>query len=314
MTWVGARCESGGYDEGVNPLLLLVAEWWWIAPAAVGAGAVTTVGLRRRGITSGRRLGFDAARDDLSEAQHEAGQRKRAVKLARAEHARLVAERTASRTTSAEVASARRVLLQAERDAKAATADVRARRVQLSVARAEIPAPSKRERYPVARLQRAHEAITARWMDYETDPAKLIAYPTMSDAKDPATAAFLSASRHALDLRPAIGARTTTAEFAAYRDAVAHLERTFDVAEHTAKARAAGKDPNAVPIWQDTAQQVFSRSADALDRAAGAAASAFTAWNARSKQKPDAEPTVSGESEPKPKPSKIWPVPRRDDS
>ncbi|KDA06435.1 hypothetical protein DC31_08300 [Microbacterium sp. CH12i] len=269
----------------MNPLLLLAAEWWWIAPAAAGAGAVAAVGLRRRGITSGRRLAFDAARDDLSEARHEAGQRKRAVKLARVEYARLLAERTASRATNADVASAKRALQQAEREAKASTADVRSRRVHMNVARAEIPAASKRERFPVARLNRAHDAVTARWMDYETDPAKLIAYPTMSDAKDPATAAFLSASRHALDLRPSPGARVTTADFAAYRDAVAHLERAFDVAEHTAKARANGVDPNATPLWQDTAQQAFTRAADALDSAAGAAVSAFSAWSSRRKPK-----------------------------
>lgn len=291
---------------------MLAAEWWWVAPTVVGAGAVTAAGVRRQGSTSGRRLAFDAARDDLKEAQYRAAERRRAVKLARAEHARLVAERTASRASIAEVSSARRVLKQAEQDARAAAADVRARRVQLNVARAEIPLASKRDRYPVARLHRAHDAITARWMDYETDPAKLIAYPTMSDVKDSATAAFLKASRHAQELRPAVGARTTTEEFAAYRDAVAQLERTFDVAEHAAKARAAGRDPNASPVWQDTAQQVFTRSADALDRAADAAASAFAAWNARNRPSAAAEPDSPEPSVPKPKPSKIWPVPRRD--
>lgn len=291
---------------------MLAAEWWWIAPTVVGAGAVTAVGVRRRGRTSGRRLAFDAARDDLKEAQYVAAERRRAVKLARAEHARLVAERTAAHASTADVASARRVLKQTEQDARAAAADARARRVHLKVARAEIPSASKRERYPVARLHRAHDAITARWMDYETDPAKLIAYPSMSDAKDPATAAFLSASREALDLRPAIGARITTAEFAAYRDAVAHLERAFDVAEHTAKARAAGRDPNATPVWQDSAQQVFTRSADVLDKAAGAAASAFAAWNARKRPEADAEPDPAATDDPKPARPKIWPVPRRD--
>lgn len=268
--------------------------------------------MRHRSNTTGRRLAFDAARDDLSEAQHYAGERRRAVKLARAEHARLVAERTAARATSAEVASARRTLQQAERNAKAADAEVRARRVQLKVARAEIPTPSKRERFPVARLNRAHDAITARWMDYETDPAKLIAYPTMSDGKDPATAAFLSAARHAKEVRPEAGTRITTEEFAAYRDAVAQLERTFDVAEHAAKARAEGRDPNMTPVWQDTAQQMFTRSADAIDKAAGAAASAFASWSARRGSSKD-EPAQPDESTDAPKPTRIWPVPRRDE-
>lgn len=241
------------------------------------------------------------------------------MKLARAEHARLIAERTASRATNADVASARRAVLQSERDARAASAEVRARRVQLKVARAEIPTASKRERFPVARLNRAHDAIMVRWMDYETDPAKLIAYPSMSDGKDPATSAFLDASRHAGERRLAPGTRVSTQEFADYRDAVAHLERTFDVAEHSAKARAAGRDPNAAPSWQGNAQQVFSRSADALDKAAGAAASAFAAWSARRQPREDdpQEPSESSgpsasKAEPKPAPTKIWPAPRRD--
>lgn len=260
---------------------MLLAEWWWVAPTAVAAGTITVVGMRQRSGTTGRRLAYEAARDELAEAQQQAGDRRRAVKLARAEHARLVAERSASRATSAEVASARRVLQQAERELKAADADVRARRVRLKVARAEIPTSSKREHFPVARLNRAHDAVIARWMEYETDPAKLIAYPAMSDGKDAATAAFFAASRVAQDARPAEGARVTTAEFAAYRDAVAHLERAFEVAEHSAKARAAGRDPNATQTWQDTAQQVLTRSADAIDKAAGAAAAAFSSWNAR---------------------------------
>jgi len=268
---------------------MLAAEWWWVAPTAVGAGAVAAVGVRRSGRSSGRRLALDAARRDLRDAQREAGERRRAVKVARADYARLVAERSASRATTADVASGRRAVKQAEHDAKAAAADVRARRVHVGVAQAEVPSASDSERYPLARLHRAHDAITARWMDYETDPAKLIAYPVMSNGKDPAMAAFLTAAGDARDLRPA-DSRITTEQYSQYRDAVARLERTFDVAEHTAKARAAGRDPNAAPAWQDSAQEVLSRSAEALDRAAGAAASAFSAWTARrrpGKDRPD---------------------------
>ncbi|MGO1920052.1 MAG: hypothetical protein ACTH07_01665 [Microbacterium sp.] len=274
----------------MDPFWMLAAEWWWIAPTAVGVGAVTTVGVRRSSRRNGRRLALDAARDDLREAQRQVGEHRRAVKLARADHARLVADRTASRASSAEVASARRALKQAEQNAKAASADVRARRVQVSVAQAEVPPASRPESYPVARLHRAHDAVTARWMDYETDPAKLIAYPVMSDGKDPAMAAFLAAARDARDLRPASTAGITPQEYAAYRDAVAHLERAFDVAEHTAKERAAGRDPNASPAWQDSAHEVLSRSAEAIDKAAGAAASAIAAWSARRKSGKDAPP------------------------
>lgn len=298
---------------------MLAAEWWWIAPATVGAGAVTAVGVRRSRKFRGRRLALDAARHDLRDAQREAAERRRAVKVARAEYARLVAERTASRATSSDVASARRSLRQAEREAKAAAADVRSRRVRVRVAQAEVPAASHPERFPVARLQRAHDAITARWMDYETDPAKLIAYPVMSNGKDPAMAAFLSAARRARDLRPASDVHVTPEEYSAYRDAVADLARAFDVAEHTAKARAAGVDPDAAPAWQDTAQEMLNRSAEALDRAAGAAASAFVSWTSRRAPSEDETDEPAGRAEPsdpeKPsKPTRIWPVPRRDDA
>jgi len=269
---------------------MLAADWWWVAPTAVGAGAVATVGVRRGFKKSGRRLALDAARDDLRHAQLEVGERRRAVKVARAEYARLVAERTASRASTSDVASARRTLKQAEQEAKAARADVRARRVRVSVAQAEIPPASMPERYPIARLHRAHSAVTARWMEYETDPAKLIAYPLMSDGKDPAMAAFLSAARHARDVRPASVSGITTEEYAAYRDAVADLERTFEVAEHTAKARAAGRDPDSGAAWQDNAQEMFTRTAEALERAADAAASAFTSWTTRKRPRDDGRP------------------------
>lgn len=237
---------------------------------------------------SGRRVGYDAARQDLAAAQQRAIERRRALKIARAEHARTVAEKAASRATAADVAHTRRAVKQAEHDAKSDAADVRARRVAVTVARAEIPASGQHDRYPLARLEHAHDAVLARWMEYETDPARQIAYPAMSDGKNPATAAFFDAMGLARESRPASGTRVTTEEFVAYRDAVGALRRAFDVAEHTAKELAAGRDPAASPAWQDTAQQVFARSADAIDKAAGAAASAIAAWTARRKPKDDA--------------------------
>ncbi|MGP6170894.1 hypothetical protein ACTU6V_06750 [Microbacterium sp. A204] len=271
----------------MDPLWMLAAEWWWVAPTAVGAGAVTAVGVRRGVKNSGRRLALDAARKDLRDAQRDAGERRRAIKIARAEHARLVAERTASRASALDVASARRALKQAEQDARAARADVRARRVRVSVAQAEVPSASQRERYPIARLHRAHDTITARWMAYETDPALLIAYPVMSDGKDPAMAAFLAAARAARDLRPSSSAGLSIEEYSAYREAVARLERTFDIAEHTAKERAAGRNPNSANGWQESAQEMLNRSAEALDKAAGAAASAFAVWSSRKRPRDD---------------------------
>lgn len=170
-----------------------------------------------------------------------------------------------------------------ESDAKAAAADVRAKQVRLSAARAAIPAP--RAPRPLARLQGEHEAIVVRWMQYETDPGLQIAYPAMTDVKQPATADYLRAAGRAVDARRAADGRAGPAEFAAYRDAVADLERAFEAAEHAARVRAGEESPAASSAWQDAAQDMLSRSTEALDRAAGAAASALAAWNER--RRPD---------------------------
>ncbi|MFJ4173574.1 hypothetical protein [Microbacterium sp. NPDC089696] len=263
--------------------LLLVAEWWWLAPVAAGGVTAGAITMRRRSMKSGRRLAYDAARHELRQAQQHAVERRMAAKLARAEYARIVAERSARRATPEQVAGAKRMLREKENDAKAAVADVRAKQVRVSAARAAIPAASAPR--PLERLQAEHEAITARWMRYETDAALQIAYPAMSDVKQPATAAYLRAAGHAVDARYAATASATPAEYAAYRDAVAELERAFEAAEHAARVQA-GEAP-ATATWQDAAQDMLSRSADAIDRAAGAAASALAAWTERKRPKND---------------------------
>ncbi|GAA1655681.1 hypothetical protein [Microbacterium flavum] len=81
-----------------------------------------------------------------------------------------------------------------------------------------------------------HDAVTARWLDYELDVAKLIAYPTISDGRQPLTAAFLRAKKTADRLRPASPkAQLTDQELAAYSGAVTDYEVAFDVAEREAR-------------------------------------------------------------------------------
>ncbi|NHI15955.1 hypothetical protein [Microbacterium excoecariae] len=88
----------------------------------------------------------------------------------------------------------------------------------------------------VARLLEAHDDVARRWLDYELDPAKLIAFPAMSDGRDPRTAAFLRAKRVADGLRPASADERIDAEtYAEYRDAVHDAEVAFDVAEQEAR-------------------------------------------------------------------------------
>ena len=90
------------------------------------------------------------------------------------------------------------------------------------------------------RLFASHDAVTARWLDYELDVAKLIAFPAMSDGRQPLTAAFLRAKRVADGLRPASAkARLTKDQLTEYRNAVADYEVAFDVAERDAR-RAQG--------------------------------------------------------------------------
>lgn len=230
--------------------------------------------MHRRSIRSGRRLEIDAARHELRIAQQKVLERRTAARLARAEAARISAERSARRATNEQVAAARRLLRDRENDARAAAADVKAKQLRLNAARAAIamgPAQT-----PLERLQAEHDAVTARWMTYETDPALQIAYPAMTDVKQPATAEYLRAAGHAVETRRAALASMAPVDYAAYRDAVAALERAFEVAEHAARVQA-GEQP-AGAAWQDAAQDALSRSAEALDRAAGAAASAFAAW------------------------------------
>lgn len=270
----------------MDPFWALAAEFWWVAPAAVGAGAVGAVGLGRRSSVRAKRLAYDAARLDLQAAQKSAAELRTALKVARAEHAHAIAERAASRATSDDVAAARQRLRRAEHAAKTAAAEIRLHRARVNAARAQMSTASGPDQLPLARLQAAHDAVMARWLEYETDPAKRIAYPSMSDGRHPAMAAFLSAVDEARNRRPATAQGVTVAEFAAYRDAVAELERTFEAAERAARGPAGAADAGQrePAAWQDTAQQVISRTADALDRAADAAASAIAAWNRRERR------------------------------
>lgn len=88
----------------------------------------------------------------------------------------------------------------------------------------------------LAKLFAAHDAVTARWLDYELDVAKLIAFPAMSDGRQPLTAAFLRAQRIADGLRPASPkARVTAEQLSEYRNAVVDYEVAFDVAERDAR-------------------------------------------------------------------------------
>ncbi|WP_144875834.1 hypothetical protein [Microbacterium sp. 1.5R] len=86
------------------------------------------------------------------------------------------------------------------------------------------------------RLFAEHDEITARWLDYELDVAKLIAFPAMSDGRQPLVAAFLRAKRTADALRPASAdASVSEQQVSEYLDAVGAYAVAFEVAEKDAR-------------------------------------------------------------------------------
>ena len=257
-------------------MLALVVEWWWLAPAGAGAGALGVVGLRR-GRPAGRRLELDAALHDVRQAQDAVTRARAQVKVARAEVLRAEAERSAARAPFGAVTDAKRRAQAAERAVKAAVAELRARRASVQAARATMP-PSRAplEAMPLARLRAEHDELTTRWIAYETDPGKAIDYPAMSDASSPALQAFLREQQQAMRLRPAsVDARMPAAEFAAYRDAVRRASHAFEAAEHDALRTVGGRPaPTAdrtdwsalVQELMEGAQAAIARSAEAWQR------------------------------------------------
>lgn len=86
------------------------------------------------------------------------------------------------------------------------------------------------------RLFAEHDEITKRWLDYELDVAKLIAFPAMSDGRQPLTAAFLRAKKVADTLRPsATDKKVTEQQVSEYLDAVGNYTVAFDIAERDAR-------------------------------------------------------------------------------
>jgi len=316
----------------VDPLWATIAEFWWIGPATIGTGTLGWLGLRRERRERRRRIELDAARLELRTAKRDAATARAAVRVARAELDRLQAERTTGRASAAEVAAARRELDRATDDVRVAAATARSRRAHVSAARAALPPAGDDAHLPLARVMGAHDEIIARWMTYETDPARLIAFPAMTDARQPATAAFLAADQVARQHRPASAhARVAPARFTAYRDAVAAAGRAFAVAEAEAwrQARAAGDaparpqpgDPDAAStgapvreqwtiIAQSLTQTALARGTEALARVVAARASPATRTTASSGTATGAGaaggPDADGDDG-----RHVWPVPGR---
>lgn len=86
------------------------------------------------------------------------------------------------------------------------------------------------------RLFAEHDEISARWLDYELDVAKLIAFPAMSDGRQPLTAAFLRAKKTADALRPeSTETKVSEQRVSEYLDAVGNYAVAFEIAEKDAR-------------------------------------------------------------------------------
>jgi hypothetical protein len=159
-------------------------------------------------------------------------------------------------------------VLHAKAELKAAQAAARGKTAPVPIAsahgRAAVPdSTEESQSTQLARLFASHDAVTARWLDYELDVAKLIAFPAMSDGRQPLTAAFLRAKKVADRLRPAsIKSRLTREQLAEYRDAVTDFEVAFDVAERDARRI---KDSSFTEVERkrlDTAKQLLTIAID----------------------------------------------------
>ncbi|MFH8251720.1 hypothetical protein ACH3VR_15235 [Microbacterium sp. B2969] len=308
----------------MDPLWASIAELWWVAPIAVGAGVFGMLGLRHQRALDARRLELDAARLELHDARAQEWSSRSTLKLARAEFTRAQAERAASRATPSDVAAARRALQSAQRDVRAASANVRVRRMRVSAARSGLAATSDPAHRPLTRVMVVHDTINARWLAYETDPARLIAFPLMSDGRVPTTAAYLTARAEAQDLRPGSAqARITPVQYVAYRNAVDRLGHAFEAAEKEAwrEARASGMAPPepkpepAAAAWTAAAQQFLERSSAALAWATENAAWVAARVQDAAPPRPEKAPAPSAAPSPPPPSAErrepVWPVPSR---
>ncbi|WP_137845923.1 hypothetical protein [Microbacterium sp. 2FI] len=225
----------------MEPFLLILETWWWTVPAAVAAGAGAYAGLTTRSRRA-RRLELDAAR-------HEHALAYRALISSRARVSEAQANVLAARAQSgapafgtavlgtAAMNDARARMQEAKRAEKAAALGLRAARARVKAASVQYHGTRASDPLPIATLFAAHNAVTARWLAYETDPAKALAFPQMLDSRHPATVAFLRAQRAAQDARPASERdRIPPEQYVRYREAVRALEVAFDEAEWQAGA------------------------------------------------------------------------------
>ncbi len=179
-----------------------------------------------------------------------------------------------------------------------ASLNLRAARSRLKAAQVQYQLRTTDAPLPMAALVARQDAVTARWLAYETDPAKALSYPQMLDAQHPATLAFLRAQRDAQELRPtSANDRVTPETYVAYRNAVTAAETAFEAAERDALGVARegvaglnwGPVSISIPAW-------LPRAADLL-------------LPRTSPAEPHPAPSASRTDAPKSESRPPWPVP-----
>lgn len=247
----------------MEPILLIVSSWWWIGPAAVGAGAATYAGMTTRNRRA-RRLELDAARAEESQAYRDLVAARARLRTAQAD---LLTAKSRSSVPPAHTADARRELQAARQDEKTASLALRASRTRVKAGYAQYRAASSHDPLPIDRLYAAHDSVNTRWLAYETDVDKALTYPQMTDPRHPATVVFLRAQREALVKRPTLRDRVTPQQFLEYRVAVRHLEATFAEAERQSGVPGAPRPSSAgatAAAGLTAAAAVLSEIADRL--------------------------------------------------
>ena len=280
----------------MEAFLLFVESWWWAAPVAAGAGAAGY-----RAVTTTRRR---ARRLELDAARHEERLALRTLLSARADSRAakgdLLAAKARRDAPASVLAEARRRSAAARDREWSASLNLRAARSRIRAAQVLYQTRTSDGPLPIDVLVARQDAVTARWLAYETDPAKALSFPQMLDAQHPATLAFLRAQRDAQELRSAAtGDRVTPTTYLAYRNAVDAAEAAFEVAERDALGLPPESGPGLswgpmtipipIPSWLPQAADLLRTLTTPVD--------------------PRPAPSGSGPTDP-PKPSRPpWPAP-----
>jgi len=133
-----------------------------------------------------------------------------------------------------------------------------------------------------------HDGIDARWLDYETDVAKLLDFPMMTDMRQPLTIEFHRARSRADLLRPSKAEDLVDDRDARldYRDAVHDYAAAFDVAEAEAIRRRRSD-------FSEDAQQRLERAQQLLRVASDESATLPERQNAYAKARREVEGLIA---------------------